>query len=205
MVVILDYGMGNVVSIRNALSRLGYDSIITNNASIIDSASHLILPGVGAFHSAMNKLDNLGLVPILRSYALDKKKPILGICLGMQLLGNSSTEGNYTNGLGIINNKIIRFEEEINLTVPHVGFNSVNVNYEDIKYTNLPENADFYFTHSYYMLNHDQKASYSYTHHGDDFVASFSLNNIHGAQFHPEKSQDSGLLFLKNFLSTSNA
>lgn len=206
MIVILDYGMGNVVSIKNSLLRLGYESVISSDLEDIRISTHLILPGVGSFHTAMKKLTDLNLITVIKSYALIEKKPILGICLGMQILGLSSPEGELHNGLGLIDNNIKKFNtSDKKYTVPHVGFNCVSSTSDSKDFLNIPENSDFYFSHSFYMLDNDKNAKYTYCNHQIKFVASFILNNIHGSQFHPEKSQDSGLLFIRNFLESYNA
>lgn len=199
--VIVDYGMGNLKSLTGALNHIGVQNIsVTNNLDEIDCADKLILPGVGAFKLAMKNIKNLNLDKALRSNVLDKKKPLLGICLGMQLLTNSSTEGGLSEGLQIVPGKVTRFKGG-ELSVPHVGINQVNPFKGSKLYTSIPqESIDFYFVHSYKMTTNEE-INQSNTHYISEFVSSFEKDNIVGVQYHPELSQSNGLKVLSNFIS----
>ena len=199
-IVIVDYGMGNIKSIVSTLNYLGVEDIILGaDYEILNSADKIILPGVGSFGKAISQIKQKKIDTYLNEIVLDNSRPLFGICLGMQLLGTSSTEDGYNEGLGYVNAEIVKFDTSL-VKVPHVGFNQVNVNnklklYFD--FNNVP--TDFYFTHSYYMKS-NVDINQCYCNYQDDFVASFEYNNIAGAQFHPELSQINGLKLLKNFI-----
>jgi glutamine amidotransferase len=198
-IVILDYGMGNIKSIYSTLKYLGVkDVILSNKLDEISISDKIILPGVGSFAKAMENIKSRKIDLMLKEEIGKKKKPILGICLGMQLLGESSTEDGDTDGLGYINAKVTRFEDE-NIKIPHVGFNQVIPNQKSILYNNLGTNPDFYFTHSYKMYS-EKEINQSMCNYGNTFIASFEYENIYGVQFHPELSQNNGLMLLQNFL-----
>lgn len=199
--VIVDYGMGNLKSLTGALNHIGVQNIsITNNPDEIDSADKLILPGVGAFKLAMKNIKNLNLDKALRSNVLDKKKPLIGICLGMQLLTNSSTEGGSSEGLQFVPGEVTRFKGG-ELSVPHIGINQVNPFKGSKLYTSIPqESIDFYFVHSYKMTT-NVDINQSKTQYISEFVSSFEKDNIVGVQYHPELSQSNGLKVLSNFIS----
>lgn len=198
-IVVIDYGMGNVISIRGAFRYLSIENIVlSNNYKIIKEADKLILPGVGSFPNAMTRIKDLKLDKILQEVVISDKKPILGICLGMQLLCKSSEENEGSLGLGYINAECRRFNEQ-NLKVPHVGFNQVDLNLNTKLFYNFENSKDFYFTHSY-RLESDTNINQSKCHYGEDFIASYEQNNIVGTQFHPELSQTNGLKLLKNFV-----
>ncbi len=199
--VIVDYGMGNIYSVQSALKYIGIESVYTNESSIILEADHILLPGVGSFHVAMENIKRLGLDEILKEAVLTRRIPILGICLGMQLLGMSSTENGYTEGLGLFNGKCEKFESSSNLRVPHVGFNDVAKPEKTRLYEELEDHSDFYFVHSYRMTT-DITEGIAYCDYGGPFVASFEKENVMGTQFHPEKSQRNGLTLLQNFANT---
>lgn len=197
--VIVDYGMGNLKSVMSALHYLGYEDItLSNEIPVLESADKLILPGVGNYASAMYKINSFDLVSGIRQLALEEKKPILGICLGMQLMGLSSAESGFNTGLGLIDGVVEAFDNK-ELRVPHVGYNQVIPRKDSRLYSGLSANPDFYFTHSFKMSSSAEigRSNCSY---GDDFVASFELENIAGVQFHPELSQKNGLKLLKNFI-----
>lgn len=201
MIAIIDYGMGNVKSLSNAVDYLGYEALITDNRDIINSATHLLLPGVGAFGDAMNKLKEKDLDAFLGQQVIEKGKPFLGICLGMQLLSNRSFEHGSHKGLGWIDSEVIKFQFTDNkLKIPHMGWNDINIHVETPLFFNLTTNNSFYFVHSFYMDCKDCKDIAASCHHGFDFTAAVKKENILGTQFHPEKSQDNGIQVLKNFL-----
>lgn len=194
MIAIADYGIGNLRSVQKAFNKLGYDAIITGDKAVIGSASHVVLPGVGAFADAINLLRISGLDKIIIAEA-KKGKPILGICLGMQLLFESSSESGFHEGLGLIKGKITRFN--IDLKVPQVGWNSVKV----AKPSKILKNVDgeyFYFVHSFCAAEINEDTC-GITDYSVEFTSAVEKNNIFGVQFHPEKSGESGLKILKNF------
>lgn len=197
--VIIDYGMGNLYSLQSTIEHLGINNInISNNFDIINQANKILLPGVGSFVKAMTKIKMLKLDKILDDLILKKKIPILGICLGMQLLCNSSEEDGGTKGLGYIDAECKKFDIE-NLKVPHVGFNQVELNTNAKINNDFYGKCDFYFTHSY-KVQSNKNINSSFCNYGGDFIASFEKDNIIGTQFHPELSQTNGLKLLKNFL-----
>lgn len=198
-IVIVDYGMGNFKSVKSAIQYLGYDNIeLSNDITVLQDADKLILPGVGNFARAMNKINDLNLGSCIRQLVLNDKKPILGICLGMQLMGHSSTESGFNNGLSLIDGVVEAFSSS-ELKVPHVGYNQVNPIVDSRLYSGIISNPDFYFTHSFRMSSNAEIGKSLCT-YGDDFVASFEIENIAGVQFHPELSQTNGLHLLKNFI-----
>lgn len=198
-IVIADYGMGNIKSIVSALNYIGVeDIIISADYDVLKNSDKIILPGVGSFRKAMMQIKENNLDKYLKEIVLENKKPLIGICLGMQLLGTSSTEDGFTEGLGFVNAHCIKFDNT-DLKVPHVGFNQLKFGNEHKIYQGLLNEADFYFTHSYKMVSESQ-INQSYCNYGSDFIASFEYNNIVGVQFHPELSQKNGLRLLKNFI-----
>lgn len=194
MIAIADYGIGNLRSVQKAFNKLGYDAIISGDKAVIESASHVVLPGVGAFADAINLLRISGLDKIIIAEA-KKGKPILGICLGMQLLFESSSESGFHEGLGLIKGKITRFN--IDLKVPQVGWNSVKVA-KSSKILNNVDGEYFYFVHSFCAADINNETC-GITDYSVEFTSAVEKNNIFGVQFHPEKSGESGLKILKNF------
>ena len=194
--------MGNLHSIQSALLYLGATSTISSDHSVIQKADKLILPGVGSFYRAMVNLKQYNLVEVIDDVVLKKQRPILGICLGMQLLGKSSTEDGFIDGLGLVDCPVERFDENkcASLKIPHVGFNTVAVNGKSKLFEGLESGADFYFTHSYRMAFTGQSYAVGVCTHGEQFIAAFEKEHICGTQFHPEKSQTNGLTLLKNFI-----
>ena len=198
-IVIVDYGMGNVKSINSTLKHLGVDDVqVSYDYDILKSADKIILPGVGSFGEAMFRIRERKIDVYLNDIVVENKKPLLGICLGMQILGVSSTEGGLNDGLGFVNALAVKIDNS-NIKVPHVGFNQVKIDARLRLYDGFPDEADFYFTHSYKMTSEDQ-INQCYCHYENDFIASFECENIAGVQFHPELSQNNGLKMLNNFI-----
>lgn len=194
--------MGNLFSIQSAIRYLGTESIISSDKNTISNADRIILPGVGSFYQAMENLHKSGLITVLRDTVISRQIPILGICLGMQLMGASSTEDGFHEGLRLIDCPVERFNDQRSegLKIPHVGFNTVSVNKKSKLFNSLNVQADFYFTHSYRMKFADQPYATGVCLHGEPFIAAFEKEHICGTQFHPEKSQTNGLLLLRNFI-----
>ncbi len=197
--VIIDYGMGNIRSVVSAFKYLGIDDIVVSNKyEDIKSADKLLLPGVGSFRKAMSNIKDKNIDKYLEEVVLQDKKPILGICLGMQLLGSFSEEDGSTEGLNYIDMKCKKFSIK-DLKVPHVGFNQVNINTNSILFSDFSDKSDFYFTHSY-KAEANIDICQSTCVYGDEFIVSYEKDNIIGVQFHPELSQNNGLKLLKNFI-----
>ncbi|WP_026764063.1 imidazole glycerol phosphate synthase subunit HisH [Sediminibacterium salmoneum] len=201
MITIIDYGMGNLGSVANMFKRIGVESIISSDIDVISQASKILLPGVGAFDTAMEKINELGLIPILNFKALEEKIPIMGICLGMQLLTESSEEGKL-KGLGWIPGHVKKFsfeDDKLGLKVPHMGWNFIRSNKISNLTKDLPEPSKFYFVHSYYVECQNRENVIATTEYGFEFDSLISFENIYGAQFHPEKSHKFGMKLLQNF------
>ncbi|BCV48797.1 MULTISPECIES: imidazole glycerol phosphate synthase subunit HisH [Shewanella] len=197
--VIVNYGMGNLKSVTSAIRYLGYNDIsLSNEVSVLKSADKLILPGVGNYASAMNKINELDLKSCLRRLVLEEGKPILGICLGMQLMGHSSTESGFNSGLGLVDGIVEAFAST-KLKIPHVGYNQVNPFEGSRLYSGIHPEPDYYFTHSFRMRSNADIGKTTCT-YGEKFVASFEIDNIAGVQFHPELSQTNGLKLLRNYI-----
>ena len=199
MIAILDYGLGNLGSISNMFKVIGEKSKITSDVEIIRNADGIILPGVGAFDAGMNKLNETGLTEIIKDEA-NRGKHILGICLGMQLLGNSSEEGN-TSGLSLIPFECKKFKFEDNsLKIPHMGWDIVDFKKQHPILDGLTEQQRYYFVHSYYAVCENQDNVLMTCDYGIEFACSVVKDNVIGVQFHPEKSHDFGLALLTNFV-----
>ena len=200
MITIIDYGMGNLGSISNMFKRIGVESEVTSDREKIAAAKKILLPGVGAFDAAMERINEGGFREILDRKALLEKVPVFGICLGMQLLTNSSEEGKIP-GLGWIPAKTARFafSQDTKLKVPHMGWNRVNEKNPSLLINDLPPEPRFYFVHSYYVMAEDEKHVLTTTTHGVEFNSIIQKENIFGAQFHPEKSHKFGMKLLENF------
>ncbi len=202
MVVIVDYGIGNVGSIRNMLKKIGVEAVITSKVDDIKHAEKIILPGVGAFDNAMANLRKFNLIPVLEDKVLNQGTPILGICLGMQLFAQKSEEGG-SLGLGWIDGIVRKFNfdgKEAALRIPHMGWNEVRINPKSRMLDNMYDDARFYFIHSYHIDLKNEDAVSSQTFYGYDFVSTFEYENIIGVQFHPEKSHKYGMKLLENFV-----
>lgn len=201
-VTIIDYGMGNIFSVKSAFKYLGAEVEIVSDPEEILNSSILVLPGVGSFRKAMAFIKERNIDEAIIDAVSNKGIKILGICLGMQLLGSHSSENGKTAGLGLIPNQVERFtsKEVYERKIPHVGFNSLHINEKQGLFKDLPYLADFYFVHSYRMLIEDIQGRYATCKYGVEFLAAYEIDNICGTQFHPEKSQTNGLIMLKNFL-----
>ncbi len=201
MIVIVDYGVGNLGSIINMLKKVGVKAVASSEPDVLQQAEKLILPGIGAFDAGMNKLNECGLVPLLNYLALEKKVPFLGLCLGLQLMTKRSEEGR-APGLGWLDAETVRFKfgaEQTHLKVPHMGWNTIDVCQPHPLFTDLESPSRFYFVHSYYVRSHDSEAVLAETDYGFRFHSILGKGNIMGAQFHPEKSHKYGMRLLKNF------
>jgi glutamine amidotransferase len=202
MLVVINYNLGNLRSICAALDRLNVDYCCTSDPKIISTATGLILPGVGSFPDGMRNLHELQLVELLQDVVIVKKVPILGICLGFQLMADWGSEFGLNSGLGWIRAKVNRFEDfGHSIRIPHVGWNDCLRVKNSPLFNELPDETLFYYTHSYCMTCDDLDDVVAYSHHGTRFVAVIQKQNIFGAQFHPEKSQLHGLTLLKNFVN----
>ena len=196
---IVDYGMGNLHSLIGAINHVSdAEVIVTSQSDELGLADKLFLPGVGHFAEAMSRIRSKGLDETLHKLFSQEGKPILGICLGMQILGKCSDEGGYNRGLGFVDGTVEKIHSE-GIRVPHVGYNQVIVNPNSRLYRNLPDTSDFYFTHSHIMTT-GTEIGQSICEYGGSFVASFEQDNIAGVQFHPELSQRNGLALIKNFI-----
>lgn len=201
-VVVIDYGMGNLWSVASAVKFLGFTPEISADISKISSAEVLILPGVGSFRRAMQEIRENSIDQAIYKSLENSRSKILGICLGMQLLGASSTEDGLTDGLGLVKNQITKLNSsaEMSIKIPHVGFNRVQQPENTRLFKQVSVDAAFYFVHSYAMQILNDLSNYATTTHGQKFVAAVESGQVFGTQFHPEKSQKNGLKVLENFL-----
>lgn len=200
MITIIDYGLGNLLSIQNMLKKAGYASTISSEENDIASASKLILPGVGAFDAGITNLRQRKLIDIIYKKVLEDNTPLLGICLGMQLMTKSSEEGKLP-GLGLIDAQTIRLSfNDKNIKIPHMGWNIVEQKKESSLFYDMDGEKRFYFVHSYHVVCNDNNDILSSSPYGFDFTSSFERKNIVGVQFHPEKSHTFGMKLLRNFI-----
>jgi imidazole glycerol-phosphate synthase subunit HisH len=201
MLVIADYGVGNLASIKNMLKKAGFDALISSNESDILEADKLILPGVGAFNTCAGKLQESGLIKALNIKALEEKIPVLGICVGLQLLFSGSEEGELP-GLGWVEGKVVKFKPKLlnGLKVPHMGWTEVQLNKPSQLFIEMYEEPRFYFVHSFYPEIKNPDDVLLFADYGYPFVAAVQHENIMGVQFHPEKSHKFGLKLLENFM-----
>ncbi|MEK6797022.1 MAG: imidazole glycerol phosphate synthase subunit HisH [Spirochaetota bacterium] len=197
MLALIDYGMGNLGSVKKAFEFIGAEVKRTDKPADLRKARGLILPGVGAFPAAMKNLAQRRLIDVIRREVAEGK-PFLGICLGYQLLFDSSTEMGDTRGLGLIRGRVRKFETD--LKVPHMGWNSVTVKKKDIVARDVMDGDYFYFVHSYYPELEDTTDALFETEYGVPFTSAIARGNIYGFQFHPEKSQEKGLSLIRNFM-----
>jgi len=201
MIIIVDYGMGNLGAINNMLKKIGVPCKISCDPSDIKEAAKLILPGVGAFDTGMENLVDRGLADLIIQSVRVQKKPLLGICLGMQLLTDSSEEGN-RKGLGLLEGKTVRFNFNSlkpRPKIPHMGWNTVKILQKDPLFYGLEEENRFYFVHSFHVLCKNKNHVLGSTRYGYDFSAALASENVMGVQFHPEKSHKFGMKLLTNF------
>jgi glutamine amidotransferase len=198
MIAIIDYDAGNIKSVEKALKTLGQDVVITRDADTILNADKVILPGVGAFGDAMGKLHDYGLVEVIHK-VVEKKIPFLGICLGLQLMFESSEETPGVEGLGLLKGKVVKIPDNGELKIPHMGWNSLHFQNHGRLFANLPQDSYVYFVHSYYLQAEDESIVKATTEYSTCIHASVEKDNVFACQFHPEKSSEVGLTILKNF------
>jgi glutamine amidotransferase len=202
MIAIIDYGMGNLSSVKRKMDRIRINSVITSQQDEIRKCDKIVLPGVGHFGKAMSEIKKRGLFDLLSEQVLIKNKPVLGICLGMQLMANGSEEGD-AEGFGWINARVIRFNvsDRIKFKIPHTGWNTLTKIKQSPLIDNLISNSEFYFVHSYHLQCNDPDDILAETIYDYPFTSVFQKGNIYGVQFHPEKSHDAGELLLRNFVN----
>lgn len=196
MIVIVDYGMGNLRSVQKAFEKVGNFVKITDRKISIDDSSGIVLPGVGAFKDAISRLKKLNLIEVIKKN-IKNGKPFLGLCLGLQLLFTESEEGGICKGLNILKGKVVRFSPK--LKVPHIGWNSINIKKKISILNGINSGTYFYFVHSYYAKPDDLNFVAAETNYGVEFCSVIHYNNIFATQFHPEKSQKYGLKIIENF------
>lgn len=199
-IVIVDYGMGNLNSVKRKLSRIKIDALISSHPKDIAIADKIILPGVGHFSQAMANLRTLKLLDPLNDFALIQKKPILGICLGMQLMAKRSEEGN-VNGLGWFDADVVRFkiQDKLKYKIPHIGWNQIAITKPSALMIDINPDSEFYFVHAYHFLNRNPEDILNTTEYEYPFTSAIEKENIFGVQYHPEKSHDVGEQLFKNF------
>lgn len=202
MIAILDYDAGNIKSVEKALQFLGEETVITRDRGTILSADGVILPGVGAFGDAMGKLQDYGLVPVIQE-CVDREIPFLGICLGLQLMFESSEESPGVKGLSLLPGKIVRIPDGGGLKVPHIGWNNLRFPNEGRLFQGLQEDAYVYFVHSYYLQADDPKIVKATTEYGTLIHAAVEKGKVFACQFHPEKSSEVGMQILRNFIQVT--
>ena len=198
MVAIIDYNAGNLKSVEKALAAVGKESVITRDFQTILSADHVILPGVGAFGEAMEQIKQYELDKVIRE-VVDKKTPFLGICLGLQLLFEGSDESKGVEGLHILDGQILRIPDKEGLKIPHIGWNSLELQNDGRLFAGMKENPFVYFVHSYYLKATDESIVKATCDYSTCIHASVEKENVFACQFHPEKSSETGLMMLKNF------
>lgn len=201
MITIIDYDMGNLGSIKNMLHKVGYNDVkISSEVKDIQDADKLILPGVGAFDQGMDNINRLGLYDPIRDAAINRRKPIMGICLGMQLLGKASEEGT-KEGLSLVPFKSVRFTLGPEYKIPHMGWSDIKIKKIDAMVDNMVDESNrFYFVHSYHAVCEDEADTLMTCDYGYEFTAAILHDNIYGFQFHPEKSHRYGMELFKNFI-----
>lgn len=200
MISIIDYDAGNIKSVEKALAYLGEEAVITRDKDIILASDKVILPGVGAFGDAMSRLREYNLIPVIHE-VVEKDIPFLGICLGLQLMFESSEESKGVAGLGLLKGQILRIPDKEGLKIPHMGWNNIKVKEDSRLFKGLPENPYVYFVHSYYLKAEDETVVAATTDYSVNIHAAVEKGNLFACQFHPEKSSKTGLQILKNFVS----
>lgn len=201
-VAVIDYGMGNLHSVSKALEAVGGDVVVIKNSSDLKTADRVVLPGVGSFAQGMRQLEDRGFVNALNEEVIEKKKPFLGICLGMQLAAQSGEEHGQTRGLGWIQGNVVRLDTNAkHVKVPHMGWNDISLTRQSPLFKGVRGALTFYFVHSYHLVSTVKEAVSAVCEHGLEFTAVAEKDNIHLVQFHPEKSQAAGLKVLENFLA----
>jgi glutamine amidotransferase len=199
---VIDYGMGNLASVRRALEEAGASVSIVDDPDAIGDASHIVLPGVGAFKDAMSRLEAAAWPERLTRAVQMEGIPLLGICLGMQLLADSGEEGGITEGLGLIAGRVMRLTAAAGERIPHVGWNEVNPVKDAALFEGIPAGTDFYFVHSYHFVPAEEQSELARTDYCGEFISAVRCGTVFGVQFHPEKSSRLGLRLLSNFLAT---
>ena len=199
-IVIVNYGMGNLLSVANALSYLNAEFAVSSDLEVINEADAYILPGVGSFSKAIENLNSSGIADVLKTNVIKSKKPFMGICLGMQMLAKDSEEGGYHAGLGWIEGNVTKIKSRDNLRLPHVGWNNVEFIRETPFLNRIENHSDYYFDHLY-RLTCNPKYILASCDYGEKIVAAIQWENIFAVQFHPEKSQVNGLKLIRNFLN----
>ncbi len=203
MVLIIDYGMGNTGSVKRAFEECGADEVVISHyEEDFDRCTHAVLPGVGSFADAMKNLHEAGLVKRIQKLAAEDKVPFLGICLGMQLLADSSEENGPTQGLGLIPGNVRLFQPTAGERVPHVGWNEIKKAQDHPFLDNVSDNSDFYFVHSYHFVTASNEHVLTTTPYCGNFASIVAKETIVGAQFHPEKSSSAGFQLIKNFIGS---
>jgi glutamine amidotransferase len=200
-VCIIDYGSGNITSVNNIFASISGAVKVSNEKEDIENATHLVLPGVGAFGVAMDKIKGLKHFDVLQNNVLERKKKFLGICIGMQVLAEKGYEHGTYSGLGWISGEVKKLDSK-GLPLPHVGWNNLLVNYQNPLLDGMDDEVDFYYVHSYYFDAKEENHVLAYCDYGMKFPAIINRENIYGVQFHPEKSQRAGVKLLRNFLSS---
>lgn len=200
-IVVIDYGMSNLGSITRALEECGASVIVSEDPKSLKTAEKIVLPGVGAFGDGMKNLNERGWSKIIREEVAGNKIPMLGICLGMQLLASKSYEGGEFEGLNLIEGEVVKFIPKNNERVPHVGWNEITKTQENVLFKNIESGADFYFVHSYYFKAKNTEDIIATTDYCGEFASAVSRENVYGTQFHPEKSVPIGFQVLKNFIN----
>ena len=199
MIGIIDYDAGNIKSEEKALQYLGQETVVSRDPQVLLKADKVILPGVGSFGDAMENLNKYGLVPVIHEI-VEKGTPFLGICLGLQLLFESSEETPGVEGIGILKGKILRIPPAEGLKIPHMGWNSLHLQNNGRLFKGIPEDTYVYFVHSYYLKADDESIVTGLTNYSTDIHAAVECENVFACQFHPEKSSDVGLKILSNFI-----
>ncbi|MFH2066165.1 MAG: imidazole glycerol phosphate synthase subunit HisH [Pseudomonadota bacterium] len=200
--LIIDYGMGNLHSVRRAFEECGAEVLISDDPKAIRKATHIVLPGVGAFHDGMTSLVQSGWCEAVRRESKKEGIPVLGICLGMQLLAEAGDEGGEIKGLGLVPGRIEKMKPDSSRTrIPHVGWNEIYRTRENPLFEGIPDGTDFYFVHSYRFVPETQEIAIAMTPYCGEFASAVMHNNVFGVQFHPEKSQKYGFQVIKNFLA----